>query len=184
MEKGKRWRVVGLWRVWDEIPDAPAPSQRTPEALLERVAGVFDHKPTKIEADQAMIAAGTAMRHAFEAREIVGHMVVDENAWTAGQKEGGWLPEGVRRHPRGGRHLHALLAYDIEPPLAKRFWAQAETDRAPTEDVVARLRHLGDAMGLPPVELDSGLPVFADREMQAPQRRRQANRERDGGSLG
>ena len=123
-----------------------------------------------------------AMRHAFEVREIVGHLVVDDETWAAERNEGGWLPEGVRRHPRGGRHLHTLLVYGIEPSAAKHLWACAETDRAPTEDVVARLRHLGDAMGLPPVELDSGLPVFVGRE-QAPQRRRQMNRDRDGGSL-
>lgn len=126
-----RWRVIGLWRVWDELPDAPAPSERPPEALLERVAGVFDHAPSIAEAREAMAAAGTAMRDAFEARETLAYTVVEgDNRWTRAMNEGGWLPEGVRRHPPSGKHLHVLLGYGLEPSAGRRVWMHAETDRA------------------------------------------------------
>ena len=179
-----KWRVIGLWRIWDDLPDAPAPTERPPEALMERIAGVFDHAPTKAEAEEAVIAAGTAMRDAFEAREIVAHLVIAGDAtWARAGNEGGWLPEGVRRHPPGGRYLHALLGYGLKPSAGERVWMHAETDRKPAEDVVARLRHLGDEMGLPPADLDSGLPIFEGRETRTPHRRRQAERHRDGGAL-
>lgn len=183
MEKASTWRVVGLWRIWDELPDAPAPTERPPEALLERVAGVFDHAPSIAEAMTVVTAAGTAMRDAFEAREAVAYIVIEGDArWARAMGEGGWLPEGVRRHPQGGKHLHALMSYGLGPSAGQRIWIHAEADREPAEDIVARLRHLGDEMGLPPVGIDCGLPIRERRRTVVPERRR--HMDRDGGAVG
>ena len=146
---------------------------------MERIAGVFDHAPTIAEAEDALIAAGTAMRDAFEAREILAHVIIAGDAtWARAGNEGGWLPEGVRRHPPGGKHLHVLLGYGLEPSAGRRVWMHAETDRAPAEDVVARLRRLGDDLGLPPAGIDCGLPILERRRAVAPVRRRRMDRDR------
>ena len=117
------------------------------------------------------------MRHAFEAREIVANLIVDDAAWATAQREGGWLPEGIKRLPPRGGNLHALLGYELDMVAVGRLWRHAEMDRAPAEDVVARLRPAGDALGLPPVESESGLPLFVGRRTQAPHRQRHASRE-------
>lgn len=70
----------------------------------------------------------------------------------------------------------------LEPSAGQKIWMHAETNREPAEDVVARLRHLGDEMGLPPAELDGGLPIFEGRQTVTSRRRRHVDR--DGGTLG
>lgn len=57
------WRMIGLWRVWDELPEAPMPTERPPEALLERLAGAFDRRPTEIEADRRRSAPAPARQY-------------------------------------------------------------------------------------------------------------------------
>ncbi len=146
--------------------------------MLERVVGVFDHEPGKAEAERAMVAAGVAMRHAFENREAVAHLMVDDARRAAILKEGGWLPEGVRRHPQGGRHLHALLAYGLAPSAGRELWAVAAADGPPLEDVAERLRLVGDSMGLPPVGFGPEVPVFEAQRRPSPARRRGVGRDR------
>ena len=179
------WRVLGLWQVWDDLPDAPAPQERPPEALLERLVGTFDRRPSEAEAERAVIEAGTTIRLAFENREMLGHAILEDAAWKRVLNKGGWLPEGTRRHPPGGRHSRLLaLAYDLTSPSKYRdrqveLWAPAPERGGPRlEDVAARLRSIGDSMGLPPVEFGPEVPFFEGRQ-PAPERRRRRSRDRD-----
>ena len=153
--------------------------------MLERLAGAFNHRPSKIEAERAVTETGTMIRHAFENRELLGHVILEDATWKRALGEGGWLPEGVRRHPPGGRHARLLaLAYDLATPEGWRerqidLWAPApERSGSRLEDVAANLRSVGDAMGLEPAEFGPDVPFFEGRQ-PAPERRRRRSRDRE-----
>ena len=154
MSKTKEWRVIGLWQVWDDLPEAPAVTERAPEALLERVAKVFDHRPNERECGRALAFACMHLHDEHRDREVIGHLVVDEAGWEAMLADAGRPADGSRRHAPGAESLLELAVYSLDPIATKagtgQAWAFGRPYGRDLDDVADTLRRLGDARGLPP----------------------------------
>ncbi len=173
--------LIGLWRIWDILPDEPDPRGRRPEALLERYAGVFDAPPTDKQIRGTLVREEDALRPDLEASELIGHIVVNDKTWDAFFAEGGWNRQGERRHGPGSALIANMQRYGLtsEQIVSEgSVWALAADYGPPIQGVADSLERLADAMGLPKAEFGPEVPFFERRAGETSEREQRRERER------
>ena len=113
MATKKRYHVIGLWQVWDDIPDAPHPQTCPPDALLEGYVKAYEAKPKAAKARWDAGMHGAAIRREVDESNHLGQRVVDEATWHAMLAEGGWDEGLTRRHQPNDATLADLTAYGL-----------------------------------------------------------------------
>ncbi len=190
MIESSRYHLIGLWRVWERLDGANDPHGDAPDALLERLAGIFAHGPDDCERDAAMQATDLLVGNdaAWAHREPVASVVVGEPGWEAMRKRSAWADDASCRHAPGSPTLATLHVYGIEEQSLGsprgRLWVPAVRDPRSFEAIVERARAASAAAGVPEYEtFGEAVPFFIRPEVERPPRRSRPRR-RDGGGPG
>ena len=141
MSDASPFHLIALWQIWENLPNAPGPRHRPPEALLERWVRSYDRMPQKGLPWMAIAGEPEPVTEGAEESHPIDLIVVDDGRWRAMLAQPGWEDGRTRLHRPGEPRLRELVAYglaakDLEPGGAA--WAPAKTYGPKLEDVAAR----------------------------------------------
>jgi len=166
MKESSRYYVIGLWRVWDRGSTAGDPYHRAPDALVQRLGGIFEQEPNDETVSDAIADAerGLSCTRDCEFFERAASIVVGDLGWTAMRERSVWAEnDAVCRHTASPNNV-VLHIYGLDPGNLRAtkgvIWEPAKADVRSLDAVCERLRRLGDKVGLEPVPAGVDVPLI------------------------
>lgn len=169
----QRYHVIGLWQVWDEIPDAPHPQACPPDALLESHVKGYDAEPDERKARWDAGMHDVSIRAGVYECDQLGQRVIEDATWQAMLAKGGWNQGLTRRHRPGNAGTKAPAAYGLtEAQLALpagSAWASAKNYGPRLADVASMLEEMnGGPTWIPGPKTPYERPRARERPLDRP----------------